>query len=74
MSKEAEKTTACCRRVTAFKGHLTRAFNQCEAESQKTPVNNISLQFSINKVNTAWSNYESAFHECELITNLSDEV
>ena len=68
---EEEKSSH--RRVIAYKGHLSRAFQTCELECQKTPVNNIGLQFCINKINTAWSNYESAFHNYELLVKLTDD-
>ena len=74
MPDSKDTATVCQRRVTAFKGHLTRAFKSCDEESKKTPVNAISIQFCISKVNTAWSNYEEAFNELELIQDLSDET
>ena len=74
MPESKDPVVVCQRRVTAFKGHLTRAFNSCEDESKKTPVNAISIQFCINKVNTAWSSYANAFNEFELVSDLNEET
>ena len=74
MSKSEQTVEEHKRCIIAYKGHLTCAFKYCKDETDKTTSDAISLQFCINKINNAWANYDSAFHDYEIVTDLDEST
>ena len=62
MSKAKPMTTS---HLTAYKGHVTRAFNSCESELAADRPSIQNLEFKCSKLETAFERYSEAFYQFE---------
>ena len=62
MSNDKPITTSC---LTAYKGHVTRAFHSCESELAADQPSIQNLEFKCSKLETAFKRYSEAFYQFE---------
>lgn len=63
------------RSLKTYKGHLTRATNNCETLMKQTPVDTVELKDAITSLQKRWEGYDEAYNKVEslLLESASSE-